>query len=356
MVPSGLLCPVCHANVAGPTDTTASSRGPASVAFSPPLPPPAPLPPRPLADETPPWGPRLDGWLALATLLVGVFFNLPLCDPPDRRGPFGSPAFFFGATEGPLPFYGPRVLWFGLAAASAVALRTAARGRFHRRREREYDEAVRAHVERASQAKAAFDRARAFARGGDAARALLALGDALRLEPAYPEAAALREELQVGAAPSERRVSAVLSLRVVGTPYAYEAPLDAPSVSVGRQRRGPNRDPAVGNDFVVRVPGDDARSLNISRRHFEIERIGMNYFVTDKSKKGLTLNGRRLPAGARAPLASGDRLVVAEVLIVEALIRPALHPGQRQRSVTLAGDRRQNGIILEASVGDMVTL
>jgi FHA domain len=265
--------------------------------------------------------------------------------------------FAFAATEDGWLIYGPRLLQLAFVVGAAGALRAFARGRSYRRREREYHETVRAFVQRTGRARAELERAQSLARDGDVARALLALSETLRLEPSYPEALRLRDELNAsGPVPSERRPVNVLSLRIVGTPYAYEAPLDATTLTVGRQRREVNRNADTGNDFVVRVPGDTFRSLFISRRHFEIERIGLHYFIIDRSKKGITLNGRRLPAGERAPIASGDRLVVADVVIVEVALRPALHPGHRQRSVTLGGDARLRGVVLEASVGDMVTL
>src|SRR5579871_3711209 len=68
-----------------------------------------------------------------------------------------------------------------------------------------------------------------------------------------------------------------LMLRVVGTPFAYRPLPNQTIISVGRQRRKPGDPDDVGNDMVVRVPGDEALSARISRRHFEIHRDGESY-------------------------------------------------------------------------------
>jgi len=67
--------------------------------------------------------------------------------------------------------------------------------------------------------------------------------------------------------------------------------LDQPRAVVGRSRRC---------DFVVEDP-------NISRRHFELQRRGSEWFVVDlESTNGIAVNGRRV---ASAQLQPGDEIV-----------------------------------------------
>jgi len=67
--------------------------------------------------------------------------------------------------------------------------------------------------------------------------------------------------------------------------------LDQPRAVVGRSRRC---------DFVVEDP-------NISRRHFELQRRGSDWFVVDlESTNGIAVNGRRVTS---AQLQPGDEIV-----------------------------------------------
>src|SRR6185436_16253733 len=111
-----------------------------------------------------------------------------------------------------------------------------------------------------------------------------------------------------------------LTLRVAGTPHAYRTAPGQRIVTVGRQRRKPKDPDDVGNDFVVRVAGNEDLSARISRRHLEIVRTDDGFTVTDRSKAGTLLNDRPLPPGLAVPLSDGDRLVIAGVvtLIAEA--------------------------------------
>jgi serine/threonine protein kinase len=144
----------------------------------------------------------------------------------------------------------------------------------------------------------------------------------------------------------------ILTLRVLGTPYAYRPLPNQTYITVGRQRRKPGDPDDTGNDVVLRVPGNSDLSTRISRRHFEIHRDGEQYFVTDRSKVGTELNGMPLTRASATPLASGDRLVVAGVVELEVV----LHAGGPLRlarpEVLLPGVA---GIVLEATLGDMVT-
>ena len=81
--------------------------------------------------------------------------------------------------------------------------------------------------------------------------------------------------------------------------------------------------PEQGNDYVLRVAGNDAPSARISRRHFEVHRTPAGFAVVDRSKAGLTRNGVPLPKDVPVELADGDRLGVAGVVTLEVSIRPA---------------------------------
>jgi serine/threonine protein kinase len=151
-----------------------------------------------------------------------------------------------------------------------------------------------------------------------------------------------------------------LTLRIQGTRFAYRPPPLVPVVTVGRQRRKPGEGPDQGNDFVLRVAGNDGLSSRISRRHFEIHRTPTGFAVVDRSKAGLSRNGTPVPKETPVALADGDRLSVAGVvtLLVDlggggppsGLVRPggaAVVPAP----AAAGGGQLQ----LEASVGDMVT-
>jgi hypothetical protein len=148
-----------------------------------------------------------------------------------------------------------------------------------------------------------------------------------------------------------------LALRVVGTPFVYRPAPGQESITVGRQRRAPGGPPDHGNDFVLRVAGDDALTTRISRRHFEIVRAGDAYRVTDRSKAGLLLNGRALPRHEPAALAPGDRLLVAGVVELEVLLDPGGVGGLAAPVVHApAVARGTTRLLFEASMGDMLTL
>jgi serine/threonine protein kinase len=143
-----------------------------------------------------------------------------------------------------------------------------------------------------------------------------------------------------------------LLLRVVGTPFAYRPLPNQTIISVGRQRRRPGDPDDVGNDMVLRVPGDDHSSTRISRRHLEIQRREDGYVVIDTSKAGTQLNGMPLPRGTPTPLASGDRLMVAGVAELEVVLETSSATARLARpDVRL----REGGFVLEATLGDMIT-
>jgi serine/threonine protein kinase len=152
--------------------------------------------------------------------------------------------------------------------------------------------------------------------------------------------------------PKSSQGQQIITLRVLGTPYAYRPLPNQQYISVGRQRRKPGEPDDTGNDVVLRVPGNSDLSTRISRRHFEIHREADGYFVTDRSKVGTELNGALLTREMPVPLNSGDRLVVAGVVELEVVFH-ASGPARLVRpEVLLPGVA---GIILEATLGDMVT-
>jgi hypothetical protein len=168
-----------------------------------------------------------------------------------------------------------------------------------------------------------------------------------------------RAEAGIGAAPAPREAGAgpALALLVVGTPFVYRPAPGQETITVGRQRRNPGDPPDHGNDFVLRVAGDDALTTRISRRHFEIVRAGGEYQVIDRSKAGLLLNGRALPRHEPAPLAPGDRLLVAGVVELEVLLDPGGVAGFVAPVVHApAVARGTTQVLFEASMGDMLTV
>jgi len=150
-----------------------------------------------------------------------------------------------------------------------------------------------------------------------------------------------------------------LALRVEGTRFAYRPPPLVPVVTVGRQRRRPGDGPDQGNDFVLRVAGNDALSARISRRHFEVRRTAGGFAVVDRSKAGLTHNGTPVPKDTPVELADGDRLGVAGVvtLLVDLGQKSAgglVRPGGVVE-VPAPGGAGGGQMQIEASVGDLVT-
>ncbi len=178
-------------------------------------------------------------------------------------------------------------------------------------------------------------------------------------EERWPSMQAFAEALKVWLGSSSLQADQLhLTLKVEGTPHAYRTAPRQAMISVGRQRRKPKDPDDMGNDFVVRVSGNDALSARISRRHLEITRTPTGFAVTDRSKAGTILNGRLLPPGQLAPLANGDRLVIAGVitLIVELDDQVRLVPMVGEVAVPVSPGQTGGQIFLEASVGDMMTI
>jgi serine/threonine protein kinase len=149
----------------------------------------------------------------------------------------------------------------------------------------------------------------------------------------------------------------LLCLRVVGTPYIYRSPPGTTSFSVGRQRRKSGESDETGNDFVIRVPGSDQKSLKISRRHFEILRTGDEYSIVDRSKMGVELNGVRLRRDEPYRIQSGNEIRIAGVVTLEVLVQSEslAEPVASSVDVCPSDGSSRRKISLEATVGDLVT-
>jgi hypothetical protein len=258
--------------------------------------------------------------------------------------------------------------------AVLVLLASAARQlyiqRFRRRHRLAYEEYQRALTSRRFAEKADLEEARRLAEQGEVAKALVRLNRALASNPRYPEAAELKHLLLTSPEVTQGAVVKVngrltshsagsgptLYLRVLGTPYAYRAPPGADSIFVGRQRRETGDPLDVGNDVVVRVPGSDQASLRISRRHLQIQRIGNDYFVSDKSHGMTKLNGLALKENEPSRIRSGDRLVLGGVITLEVLLRSVIDgsPGQKMLEAS-PGTGSPRGVVMEATLGDMLT-
>lgn len=175
-------------------------------------------------------------------------------------------------------------------------------------------------------------------------------------ERAFAEAARASGPPPLRAAHPEDPASTIY-FRLLGTPYAYRGLPGTPKISVGRQRRKPGVPPDIGNDVVIRTPGDPLKSLPISRRHFQIQSLGGQHFVVDHSKGGTQLNGERLISGMPRPIQSGDRLTVAGVMTLEFVVHADRRIGVPLQAPDV-GPYLSPGapLIMEATVGDMVTV
>jgi serine/threonine protein kinase len=183
---------------------------------------------------------------------------------------------------------------------------------------------------------------------GDRWKSMQALADALA-------------GLAGAAPPSDRPASdgPAITLRVEGTNFAYRPPPVLAHLTDGRQKRKPGEPPESGNDFVLRVAGNDALSARISRRHFELNRTAAGWTVTDRSKSGVTRNGQPLPKETPVELADGDRLCVAGVVTLEVAIRAAEGDAVKYAAVVEVPAPAGAGsgqVQIEASVGEMVTV
>lgn len=309
--------------------------------------------------------------LAFATRIRVLIFSTrpyggPLRDPSGGlwqganlfAGPGERPSFRFDEHVFRLTSLGALALL--LIAVAGSATRRVLLQRHRRHLVAQWEESEKGRTAGIYAAKEHLDAAREHA-AKNVAKALVELKLALALVPDYDEARALQRLLsssqsvdsaaitQTARSATSGAAATTLYLRVVGTPYAYRADASADVIRIGRQRSQVGE--SDGNDLVIRVPASDRRSLRISRRHFEVDRIARDYFVIDRSGGRTLLNGQALKPDEPTQIATGDRLTVAEVLTLEVSLR-GMPFGEGGAKVMDAGDDR---LRLEATVGDMLT-
>jgi Protein kinase domain/FHA domain len=146
-----------------------------------------------------------------------------------------------------------------------------------------------------------------------------------------------------------------LTLRVIGSAVAYRPPAGWTVLKVGRRRRKPEA-PDEGNDFVIRVAGNEAVSARISRHHFEIRRAPSGFVIVDRSTTGLTMNGKAVPKGVEVALGDGDLLGVAGVVELKvAISEPSTGLLLINGVATPLALASGGGVEVEASLGDLIT-
>jgi len=284
----------------------------------------------------------------------GLSLELAYFSPTVTSGP----AFECERGLGLPGLYGAYALHLVLVALGAFGVRSALTALHRRRRWREYRASEAADAALRTEAKGHLDRAEAHAAEDRKAQALVEVNAALRLLPEWRDAQLLKAQLHdqapdsLGRGIATRRNSDVVYLRVMGTPYAYQALPGARIITVGRQRLDGDR-PA--NDVVIRVPASDDRSLRISRRHLEIQEIDGEFFIIDRSSGGTLLNGRTLARDSPRRISSGDLLRIGGVLSVEFLVRAAALRAQRVPGEVALGEKHER-MNLEATIGDLVTV
>jgi hypothetical protein len=323
-------------------------------------------------------GPKGTGWVLLqiddAWYELAVDLSYWIDAVPSR------PAFAQAYRSNVAWLHWPKALLLLVILAGVVASREAILAGYRDARYQQFEQSERQHVDRVYGAKSRLDHARQLALAGDTARSLIEVNHALGLEPGLKEAEELKQELIARALaatpePPDSNVARpgageaadtrwVVYLRVVGTPFVYQGPPGAERITVGRKRRkGPA---AEGNDFVIRIPGDDATSLRISRHHLEINRIGDEFFVIDRSQAGTSLKGVALVPDRPARLTGGDRMVIANVLALGVEMRREWRPARGDshprvtysQPVLIAAPGLDAGgqVELEASLGDLLTI
>lgn len=270
----------------------------------------------------------------------------------------GLAAFAFHRRAGMVAIYGPLLLPVGLGLALGLAVRWGGVLRWRRHRAAAWDAYQAERARRLFRLQEIIEESQRLAETGQSSRALARAQSVLSQWPAFPPAIALRRRLaQFDAEDRMPLPATILYLRVVGTPYAYQAPAGSETVTVGRQRKRSGGVEGTGNDLVIRVPGADDKTLRISRRHLEIRRIAGECFAVDRSTAGTRLNGRPMLRDEPAPIRSGDHLSIADVLTLEVLIRAETLTGMAPPAVDVSPSlRRSEPLLVEATVGDLKTV
>ncbi len=152
---------------------------------------------------------------------------------------------------------------------------------------------------------------------------------------------------------NQNAISKLLYLRIIGTPYAYQAPAGLNQITLGRKRA---KIGSEGNDVCIRVPGNNNQSLRISRFHLKIEKIGDEYFVFALKEGRNKLNGKILKENQPYSLQSGDKLLIAGVLTLEVLFQVKMTGVKTNNIITINSPNEiQQHLEIEASIGDIIT-
>jgi len=281
------------------------------------------------------------------------------------------PAFSWSRGRGQGLMNPWRSLAVFLVAAVGYGSRVIVIERYRRRRQQEFADYDQSRTTSIFESRARLATARTLWQQGETAKALVTLDAILRDTPGSAEARVLKRQIsrgddaaiaaltpaQAGATTSSPNgYRSLLMLRVLGTPYAYQAPLGAQRVALGRKR--PERDDVSHdrNDVIIRVPGSDERSRRISRHHLVVERIDDDYFVRDESGGHTTVDGVVMHAAMPVRIRSGSRITLADVVTLEVAIRSELTLGRIDGLVNSGAVTAENGIQFEATIGNMYTI
>ncbi len=317
-------------------------------------------------------------WLSVVNISEGGFLRLQVTyRPPPSSLTGDGPIFQWERTEF---LYGNLIISLLIAGFSAGLIRYLVLETYRQKLNKQYEEFEKKRTEKIFEAKSQLNDARVLAQRGELAQALIIVNKLLksgsRSMPVQHETFELKKlillQIESGGGaitvsslnkskssyyPSSSNTINLLYLRILGTPYAYQAPYGLEEISIGRQRRkqGVSVDDR-GNDIVIRVPGSDRRSLQISRRHLEIKRIDTEYFAIDKSGGHTKLNGKTLIENQPYRLQSNDRLSIADVLSLEVLNRLKLTGTKANNLIKIDSlDEDRDKLLVEASIGDMLT-
>ncbi|NEO72348.1 FHA domain-containing protein [Moorena sp. SIO3H5] len=144
--------------------------------------------------------------------------------------------------------------------------------------QKEYDDFQAKRTKKIFDAKLSLDEARQLAQRGELAKALTITNGLLRSMsksmPVYKAIVELRKivltQINSGGGsitveslpgmssnfPKSTDVSRLLYLRILGTPYAYQAPYGLKTITIGRQRRKQGLSATEGNDVIISWGGD----------------------------------------------------------------------------------------------------
>ncbi len=136
-------------------------------------------------------------------------------------------------------------------------------------------------------------------------------------------------------------------LIVTGAGVRYHPASYQPSIRIGRQRASATNPSQLSNDVIIRILGDNEKSLRISRQHLEISSTEKGLGLLDRSQAGVTINGQPAKKGEIVSVQLGDILNVAGVIEIQ-LVPPLL------ASQFDARQRVNSGVCpIEATVGEV---